>query len=154
MGYFCIVFLSQLPTNRGKITDHMSDIVKTWVRLCALDELPTDHAKDLNINGQRLIITRCDDGVYVLQGFCSHMLFPLAGSAIEGCKLTCSLHKSSFDIRDGSVLSWSTYPPLIGRALAAIRERKKLRTFETRISDGSVYVLWPTDDPESVRVRL
>ncbi len=132
----------------------MNEINKVWVRVCALDHVPSDKAIDLNINGQRLILARCGDDVRVFQGFCSHMLFPLGGSRINECVLTCNLHHSQFDIRDGSVVEWSTFPPLVGKALAAIRERKALRRYETRVTDGNVFVLWPTSNPETVRVRV
>ncbi len=127
---------------------------KAWIRVCSLERIPTDKTIDLNINGQKLILARRGEAASVLQGFCSHMLFPLAGSKIDDCRLTCALHHSSFDIRDGSVVEWSSYPPLVGRALAAIRERKALRTFETRVTDGDLYVLWPTVDPATVRVKV
>jgi nitrite reductase/ring-hydroxylating ferredoxin subunit len=132
----------------------MSDITRNWVRLCALADIPSDHAKALNVNGQALIITRCNDGASVLQGFCTHMLYPLANSKVENCVLTCSLHLSSFRTEDGSVNEWSTYPPVSGKVLALINQNKALRTFETRVTDGDVYLLWPTDDPTSVRVRI
>jgi len=132
----------------------MSDLNRAWVRVCPIDHIPTDKAIDLNINGQRLIIARCGDEARIFQGFCSHMLFPLGGSRIEECIMTCNLHRSKFDVRDGSVVEWSTFPPLIGPALAAIRERKALRRYETRVTDGNVYVLWPTTNPETVRVRV
>jgi len=132
----------------------MSDINKAWVRLCPLDRVSSGKALNLNINGQRLIIARCGDNISVLQGFCTHMLYPLAGARIQDCVLTCGLHHSKFDIRDGSVVEWSTLPGLAGNTLEAVREQKILRTFETRVDNGAVYVLWPTDDPNSVRVRL
>jgi nitrite reductase/ring-hydroxylating ferredoxin subunit len=127
---------------------------KIWVHVCAFDQLPVDKPKDVNINGQRLIITRCGDGAQILQGFCTHMLYPLSTGKLDDCVLTCGLHHSTFDVRDGKVLEWSTYPTLIGPALAALRERKGLRTYETRVTDGEVYVLWAADDPNTVRVRL
>ncbi len=132
----------------------MHEINKIWVRVCALDQLPADKPKDVNINGQRLIITRCGDGAQILQGFCSHMLYPLSAASLNGCELTCALHHSRFDVRDGKVLDWSVYPRIVGPALAALRERKALRTFETRVTDGDVYVLWPADDPNTVRIRV
>ena len=132
----------------------VNEIDKTWVRVCALNQVPADRALGLNISGQHLIITRCGEETRIFQGFCSHMLFPLAGSRVDNCALTCNLHRSRFDVRDGSVLEWSTFPPLIGKALAAVRQQKALRVFETRITDGDVYVLWPTDNPASVRVHI
>src|SRR5260370_23024087 len=96
-------------------TTAMTDNGKRWVRLCSLSEVPSDNAKGLNINGQALVIARCGDGASVLQGFCTHMLYPLANSKVDDCVLTCGLHLSSFRIADGSVNDWSTYPPLSGK---------------------------------------
>jgi nitrite reductase/ring-hydroxylating ferredoxin subunit len=141
-------------SNEVKSVAAMNETNKAWVRVCALNHVPTNKAIDLNINGQRLIIARCGDEARVFQGFCTHMLFPLGGSNVEDCVMTCGLHHSRFDVRDGSVVDWSTFPPLVGRALAAIRERKALRRYETRVTDGDVYILWPTNNPATVRIRV
>ncbi len=132
----------------------MINTAKSWVRVCALNDIPTDKAQDININGQRLIVTRCGSEAHIFQGFCSHMLFPLGGSQIDDCVLTCGLHHSQFDVQDGSVVTWSTYPPIVGKTLSALRERKALKSYETRVTDGDVYVVWLTDKPENVRVRM
>jgi nitrite reductase/ring-hydroxylating ferredoxin subunit len=132
----------------------MSEINKYWVRVCALDQVPTDRTIGMSVNGQRLILARCGDEVRIFQGFCSHMLFPLAGSRIKDCVMQCGLHHSQFDVRDGSVVAWSTFPPLLGPLLAEIRQRKVLRSYEARVTDGDVYVLWPADKPENIRVRV
>ena len=132
----------------------MVDTTKTWVRVCSLDDIAKDKASEVIIAGQRLTLARCGDSASILQGFCSHMLFPLAGSAVDDCVLTCALHNSTFNTRDGSVIDWSTFPPLVGPALAAIRQRKALRTYETKVEGDEVFVLWPTDAPETVTVKM
>ncbi len=132
----------------------MEKIQQVWVRICALDSVPTDKTLDITVNSQRLILTRCGDEAYIYQGFCTHMLFPLAGSQVGECILTCKLHHSRFDVRDGSVVEWATYPPLQDSSLDEIRQRKGLRPYETRVVDGDVYIAWPTDQPEKVRVRV
>jgi len=133
----------------------MSNSTQNWVRVCPLQQVTEDKALGFSVNGQRLIMTRCGDEAYILQGFCSHMVFPLSNSKVDDqCVLLCALHHSSFNVRDGSVVEWSTFPPLVGSALALIRQRRALRTYPTRVTDGDVYVQWPTDDPNSVRVTL
>lgn len=132
----------------------MTDTTQVWVRVCALNELPTDKATGLTINGQRLVLTRCGDEAQALQGYCSHMLFPLAGGKVQDCVLTCGLHHSTFNVSDGSVMAWSTYPPLMGAALAAVRQRKNLQTYQTRVTDGDVYILWSGGDNTEVRVKF
>jgi len=132
----------------------VSDINKAWVRVCPLDHVPTGKALNLNINGQRLIIARCGDSVSIMQGFCTHMLYPLAGARIQDCVLICGLHHSKFDIRDGSVVDWSTLPGISGTTMEAVRDQKTLRTFETRVEDGALFILWPTNDPDKVRISV
>ncbi len=132
----------------------MDEIRKIWVRVCALDDVPADKTLGLIVNGQRLILARCDNEAHVYQGFCPHMLFPLAGSRVDECILTCGLHHSRFDVRSGAVIDWSTYPPLVGPMLAELRTRKALRRYETRVVDGDVYLSWAADKPENVRVRV
>src|SRR5260370_32100189 len=88
---------------------------KMWVRVCALDEIPTDKALSLHINTQRLTLARCGDIASVLQGVCSHMLFPLAGSRGENSVLTRHLHFTTFNIVDETGIDLAPYPPLSGK---------------------------------------
>ena len=132
----------------------MTDNNKSWVRICPLTHLPAGRAIDLNINGQRLIIARCGDSASIMQGFCSHMLYPLAGARIQDCVLTCGLHHSKFSVSDGSVVEWTTVSAVANKTRESVIEGKALRIFETRVEDGFVYILWPTTDPSSVRVKV
>jgi 3-phenylpropionate/trans-cinnamate dioxygenase ferredoxin component len=130
----------------------MSDTPKSWVKVCSLDDLPADHATAFNVGGLSIVAVRCGDSAYLLQGSCSHMYFPLHHSKVEGCVLTCGLHRSTFDVRDGSVIEWSTFPPLFGAALAAIRSSKALRAYSAKVEDGQVFMEWSTADPSSIKV--
>ncbi len=132
----------------------MGEINRVWVRICALDDVPAERALGISVSGQQLILVRCNHETHVYQGFCSHMLYSLAGSRIEGCTMTCGLHHSQFDVRDGSVVQWAAYPPLDSQVLDEIRKRKALRTYETRVIDGDVYISWAADRPEDVRIRV
>ena len=132
----------------------MDEIKQVWVRICTLDDVPANKTLGITVNGQRLILARCGDETRVYQGFCTHMLYPLAGSQVGECILTCDLHHSRFDVRDGSVVEWATYPPLLDSSLDDVRQRKALRSYETRVVEGVVYIAWPTDQPDKVRIRV
>jgi nitrite reductase/ring-hydroxylating ferredoxin subunit len=131
----------------------MGNSDKSWVRICPVEEIPAGKAVNLYINGQRLVMARCGDSARVLQGYCSHMLFYLKDAKVDDCILTCSLHQSQFDIRDGSVVRWTT-ENLTGPMLEQIKQKKGLRVYETDIRDGVVYLAWPAKDPDKVRVRF
>lgn len=133
----------------------MLNTTNTWIKVCKLTDLPTNKAVDLQIANQRLIITRCtDDSAQIYQGFCTHMLFPLAGSKVENCELTCGLHKSKFDVRNGLVESWADQPSAVGSALGDLQTQKALRAYETKIEDGTLFISWMAESPESIAVRV
>jgi len=131
-----------------------SEYDAVWVRVCTLSKIPANKAIGFTVNGQRMIVVRCGDQPLVMQGYCSHMLYPLADSKIDGCVLTCALHRSKFDARDGAVVEWGAFPPVTGAALDTIRAERSLRTFETRVNGDEVFLRWPAEKPEDVRISI
>ncbi len=121
---------------------------KVWVQVCLLADLPEGRAVNVHINNQRLVIARCGEHAYVIQGYCTHMLYALKDAPVKDCIITCSLHGSQFNLRDGSVQSWVT--PITDE----IRQRKMLRVYETEVRDGIVYLAWNAQSAEKVRVRF
>lgn len=132
----------------------MLETKKTWIKVCQLNDLPVHKAADLHIANQRLIITRSDDSAQIYQGFCTHMLFPLAGSKVEDCQLVCALHQSKFDVRSGQVETWADQPGVTGSALGDLQLQKALRSYETKVEDGILYISWMTQSPDSISVRV
>ena len=131
-----------------------SDSAAVWVRVCALSKIPLNRAIGFTVNGQRMIVVRCDNQARVMQGYCSHMLYPLADSRIDNCQMTCALHRSKFDARDGAVIEWGAFPAVTGEALNVIRSERRLRTYETRIDGDDVFLQWPAEKPEDVRISI
>jgi len=127
----------------------------TWVRICTLDQVPGNKAIGFTVNGQRMIVARCNDNnAQILQGLCSHMGVPLANAKVNNCEVTCWLHHSTFNVTDGTVVAWSTFPPVVGPALAAIRKQNALKTFETRVDDEGVWLLWPNKSDSAIDVQI
>jgi hypothetical protein len=38
--------------------------------------------------------------------------------------------------------------------LEDIKQKKRLRTYQTSVQDGVVFLAWPTNDPSRVRVKF
>lgn len=125
-----------------------------WVRLCAMAKVPTDKAAGFRVNGQRMVLARCGDGAQVFQGFCSHQQYPLAGSKIADCVLTCNLHRSKFNAEDGTVVAWASLLAVSGKALADMHDQHALKSYRTRMENGDVYLEWPGDTVDAIRIKL
>jgi 3-phenylpropionate/trans-cinnamate dioxygenase ferredoxin component len=98
------------------------------------------------------VMTRYGEQAFVFQGHCSHMLFYFKDAAVNDCVITCSLHQSQFDVRDGSVVKWTEQ--FSGKMSDDIKLKKRLRTYPTEVRDGIVYIQWYATDADKVKVRL
>eukprot|EP00166_Cyanidium_caldarium_P000917 ctg_1387.g449 len=77
---------------------------EAWVRLVPSSELQPGDLKGLSVAGQSLLVAVDNDGtVYVTQGLCSHLAIPLDQGTIGDGVLTCSQHRSSFDLKTGEL---------------------------------------------------
>ena len=73
----------------------------TFVRACALDEVPTDEALGVTIGDLDVAVARNGDEVFALQDLCSHAAVSLSEGEVEDCTVECWLHGSRFDLRTG-----------------------------------------------------
>jgi nitrite reductase/ring-hydroxylating ferredoxin subunit len=66
------------------------------------DDFPEGEKKVLDVNGQRILLTRVDGTVRAVQGKCSHQGadFAIAGK-VNGHVLHCRMHGASFDLVNG-----------------------------------------------------
>jgi nitrite reductase/ring-hydroxylating ferredoxin subunit len=67
--------------------------------------LPADgHALRVMAGGTPVAIFRVGEHLYGLDARCTHVGGPLDQGSLHGTEVTCPLHHSVFDVRDGRVL--------------------------------------------------
>jgi nitrite reductase/ring-hydroxylating ferredoxin subunit len=109
--------------------------------VCRVEDLPVGQMKAAKVGGTSVVVYHLEDGFFATQSSCSHLFAPLArGRIVEGCKVQCPFHRARFDIRTGAVTEWASWPPGVVHALNFVRGEKALRTFPTRVQDGTVQV--------------
>jgi 3-phenylpropionate/trans-cinnamate dioxygenase ferredoxin subunit len=74
-----------------------------------------------------ILLVNLDGTIHAMQGLCSHEYNPLDEGELEGSKLTCALHFSVFDVRDGSVLEGPAGLPLVSYPVEIVGDRINLR---------------------------
>jgi len=103
----------------------------TFVRACALADVPEDGAIGVEIGGVPVAVVRAEGEVYALYDVCSHEEVPLSEGEVYDHTVECWLHGSCFDVRTGE----PTGPP----ATVAVP------TYPVKIDGDDVYVLLPAD---------
>ena len=101
----------------------------TFVRVCALADLPEQGAIGVEVGDQPVAVVRVGGEVLAQHDVCSHEEVPLAVGDVYNPTRECWLHGSCFDLRTGA----STGPPAT----------KPVPTYPVKVEDGDVYVAVP-----------
>ena len=104
----------------------MTDSTGTFVRVCALDELPAEGAIGVQIGELPVAVVRVGGEVYALHDVCSHEEVPLSEGEVYDHTVECWLHGSCFDLRTGQ----PTGPPAT----------EPVPTYQVKILGDDVYV--------------
>jgi nitrite reductase/ring-hydroxylating ferredoxin subunit len=89
-------------------------------------ELSDGTMSPVDVNGTRILVSKLEGEVYAVAGVCTHEEQDLATGFVAEERVTCPLHLSQFDLRDGSVLN----PPATA----------PLKRFNVKIEGGTILV--------------
>jgi 3-phenylpropionate/trans-cinnamate dioxygenase ferredoxin component len=81
----------------------------------------------VRVDGVDILLVNLGGTIHATQGLCSHEENPLDEGELDGSKLTCALHYSEFDLRDGSVLMGPAAAPLATYPVEIVGDRINLR---------------------------
>lgn len=99
------------------------------INVAAAAAVPPGEARGFEVEGREIVLCNMDGEIHALEGMCTHEHLPLDGGEIEDGVMTCEWHGARFDV-------------LSGRALS-LPATQGLRTYDTRVEDGRVYVQLP-----------
>lgn len=84
---------------------------ETWHATIQDEDLPEMTPRRVDVAGSPVLLYRYQGRVYAIGAVCGHDGGPLEQGSFEGYCVTCPLHHSVYDLRDGSVVHGpTTYP--------------------------------------------
>jgi 3-phenylpropionate/trans-cinnamate dioxygenase ferredoxin subunit len=98
----------------------------TFHRACSLDEIPTDTALAVTLDGHDIAVARDGDELFAVEDLCSHAAVALSEGEVADCQIECWLHGSMFDLRTGKPTNLPATEPVA--------------TFPVDLRGGDVYV--------------
>ena len=97
------------------------------VRICAVDELETNQAVRVDIDGIPIALVRDAAGdVFAIGDTCTHGDISLSEGFVEGDALECWAHGSQFSLKTGMPLNLPAYEPV--------------PVYQVEITNGDVYI--------------
>lgn len=94
--------------------------------VCNEAELGHGQAMLAHINGERVVVARCSEGIVAFSDHCTHKGGPLSDGAVVGCAVQCPWHGSQFDVHTGRVIA--------GPA------KEKIKVYGIELKQGEVYI--------------
>jgi nitrite reductase/ring-hydroxylating ferredoxin subunit/uncharacterized membrane protein len=82
-----------------------------WVKAVAEDELPDDTPVGVEVDGRKVLVLRRAGEVHAIDDVCSHAGALLHRGEVADCIVTCPLHGTRFDVRDGRVVRGPAHQP-------------------------------------------
>jgi 3-phenylpropionate/trans-cinnamate dioxygenase ferredoxin component len=76
---------------------------ETYVRACALTDVPEEGALGVEIDGTKVAIVRSQGEVHAIHDSCTHAEVPLSEGEVYNGIVECWLHGSCFDLKSGDV---------------------------------------------------
>jgi 3-phenylpropionate/trans-cinnamate dioxygenase ferredoxin subunit len=96
--------------------------------------------KKVSVQGQEILLARVGNDYYAVQSRCPHMGGDLSAGRLEGSVVTCPLHKSQFDLKDGHVVRWMKGAGLAYTIGKAIKPPRPLKMYPVKVEGEAVLV--------------
>jgi 3-phenylpropionate/trans-cinnamate dioxygenase ferredoxin component len=137
-----------------------------WRQACDIGDLPPGTMRRATFGDLDVLVAHTPEGLIAVDDRCPHMAAPLSLGELEGCLVSCPLHRGRFDLETGDTVRFPTTggldadgrphapwtppgsPPkpepsdTKARARALTRVRR-LRYYRVRVVDGTVEVAVP-----------
>lgn len=99
-----------------------------FVEISKTGTLADGAMKEISTGGQNILLAFTGGQYYAAAGRCPHMGGNLSKGKLEGTVVTCPLHGSQFDLKDGKVVRWvagSGIMSALGKTMSAIGAASK-----------------------------
>ncbi len=74
-----------------------------FVKVADTNEMVSSQMKEVELDGQKIIIVNIEGKYYAIGSICTHEGGPLADGTLSGYEVECPWHGSKFDVRTGEV---------------------------------------------------
>ena len=120
-----------------------------YTEVLTTDELTNGQMKQVSIEGKQILLAKAGDTFYAAENTCPHLKGNLAKGTLAGTVVTCPLHHSQFDLKDGHVISWTGWTGIKLTFAKTVRPPHPLKVYEVKVEGNKVMV-----GPERVAAKI
>ncbi|HEY1802359.1 MAG TPA: nitrite reductase small subunit NirD [Terriglobales bacterium] len=102
-----------------------------WTAIARFQDLPLREGRVVVLGDQEIAVFNLGERVLAIANHCPHKNGPLADGILSGTTIVCPLHAWKFDLETG-------------KGANALSAEHCIETFQSRISDGIVFLAVPS----------
>ena len=111
-----------------------------FIELTKIDGFMSQTMHQVDLEDHEFLVARIGAEFFVTDARCAHLGGHLARGVLEGSVVTCPLHHSQYDLRDGSVLRWTDWQGIAHTVAALARHPRPIRAYECRVEGDTLFV--------------
>jgi 3-phenylpropionate/trans-cinnamate dioxygenase ferredoxin subunit len=112
----------------------------SFTRVAGIDEIPDGSMKKVTVEGREILIARTGGSYYAADNRCPHFNGDLSRGILTGTVVTCPLHHSRFDVRDGQVVRWTDFTGLKLSAIRLVKPPRPLVIHQVKVEGDGIFV--------------
>jgi len=109
-----------------------------YVEVLKAGELQDGQMKSVNVGGKDILVAKVAGKFYAAENTCPHSGGKLAQGKLEGTVVTCPLHSSQFELKDGSVVRWTNWPGVVVAVTKLMRRPRAIKTYPVKVEGDKV----------------
>jgi 3-phenylpropionate/trans-cinnamate dioxygenase ferredoxin subunit len=110
------------------------------IEVAKVGEISAGTMKEIAAQGRQILLARVGEKYYAADNRCPHMGGRLSQGKLEGTVVTCPLHGSQFDLRDGTVVRWLKGSGIVSAVGKALKSPKRLNVYNVKVEDDKVMI--------------
>jgi 3-phenylpropionate/trans-cinnamate dioxygenase ferredoxin subunit len=111
-----------------------------WIPVIKADDLSDGAMNMVNAGGQELLIAQVGNTYYAADNRCAHMGGILSQGKLSGTIVTCPLHGSQFDLKDGHVVRWTNWSGFVVALAKVVKSPHSIKTYSVKSHGGQIMV--------------
>lgn len=112
-----------------------------YVEVTLKNDLKEGVLSRLKAKGKDVLVVSLGGNIYCTDVRCPHLSGDLSRGTLLGTVLTCPVHHSKFDLKDGSVVQWTDWSGLTASISKAFKSPRPLKTYPVKVDGDKVLVL-------------
>ncbi len=114
--------------------------VSEFVEVASIAEFREGQMKKVRAGSQEILLARVKGHYYAVDAHCPHLGGDLSEGSLYDTTLTCPMHHSQFDIRDGHVIRWTDLTGITFSIASRQHPPRPLRHYPVHVEGDKILI--------------